>query len=94
MAKELNFTGWKTFVAELKKKGIMFKHPGGRYMLYSDYSGKGYTTARTNTFTRRDGTIDKSTITVWTEKGRVFLHEKFNVALKPIDLSMFDLGGL
>ena len=91
MAKELNFTGWKTFVAALKKKGIMFKHPGGRYMLYSDYSGKNYTTSRTNTFTRRDGTIDKNTITVWTEEGRRFLHEKFNVAFQPVDLTMFSI---
>lgn len=91
MAKELNFTGWKTFVAALKKKGIMFKHPGGRYMLYSEYSGRNYTTSRTNTFTRRDGSIDKSTITVWTEEGRRFLHKKFNVALQPVDLTMFNL---
>ena len=91
MAKELNFTGWKTFVAALKKKGIMFKHPGGRYMLYSDYSGKNYTASRTNTFTRRDGTIDKNTITVWTEEGRRFLHEKFNVAFQPVDLTMFSI---
>lgn len=91
MAKELNFTGWKKFVDELKKRGIMFKHQGGRYMLYADYSGKHYTTSRTNTFTRRDGSIDKNTITVFTEEGRRFLHDEFNVEMQPVDLTMFNI---
>ena len=90
MAKELNFTGWKTFVDTLKKKGIMYKSQGGKYMLYSDYSGKNYTTTRTNVFTRKDGTIGKDTITVFTEEGRMWLHEKLNVALQPIELDMFN----
>lgn len=89
MAKELNFRSWKAFVDKCKEDGILFKHPGGMYMIYSKYGGKGYMKTRTNTFTHRDGSIGTSVISVWTEEGRRFLHEHFNVALQPIDISMF-----
>lgn len=91
MAKELNFRSWISFVDACKKDGILFKHPGGMYMLYSKYAGKGYMKTRTNTFSHKDGTIGTSVISVWTEEGRMFLHEHFNVALQPIDLTMFPL---
>lgn len=89
MAKELNFQSWVKFFEACKKDGIMFKHPSGIYMLYAKYSGRGYMKTRTNTFTHRDGSIGTSVISVWTEEGRRFLHEHFNVALQPIDISMF-----
>lgn len=91
MAKELNFKSWKAFVEACKRDHILFKHPGGRYMLYSKYADKGYTTTRTQTFTRIDGSTGTDVYTVWTEEGRKFLHEHFNVAFKPIDLTMFNL---
>lgn len=91
MAKELNFRSWNAFVEACKKDGILFKHPGGMYMLYSKYAGKGYMKTRTNTFTHRDGSIGTSVISVWTEAGRHFLHEHFNVALQPVDFTMFNL---
>ena len=91
MAKELNFKSWKTFVEACKRDHILFKHPGGRYMLYAKYAGKGYMKTRTNTFTHKDGSIGTSVISVWTEAGRHFLHEHFNVALQPVDLTMFNL---
>ena len=89
MAKELNFRSCVSFLDTCKKEGILFKHQGGMYMLYAKYSGKGYMKTRTNTFTRRDGSIDSSSISVWTEEGRKFLHDHFNVALQPVDLTMF-----
>ena len=89
MAKELNFRSWTTFVDACKKDGILFKHPGGMYMLYAKFAGKGYMKTRTNTFSHKDGTIGTSVISVWTEEGRRFLHEHFNVALHPVDLTMF-----
>jgi len=89
MAKELNFRSWVAFVEACKKDGILFKHQGGMYMLYAKYSGKGYMKTRTNTFTHKDGSIGTSVIAVWTEEGRHFLHEHFNVEMKPIDLTMF-----
>lgn len=47
-------------------------------MLTAKYSEKGYTKPRTTTFIRSDGSTGTNTITVWTEKGRVFLHTLFN----------------
>lgn len=90
MAKELNFRSWVAFIDACKKDGILFKHQGGMYMLYAKYSGKGYMKTRTNTFSHKDGSIGTSVISVWTEAGRHFLHEHFNVALQPIDLTMFN----
>ena len=90
MAKELNFRSCVAFLDACKRDGILFKHQGSRmYMLYAKHSGKGYMKLRTNTFTRRDGSIDSSSISVWTEEGRRFLHEHFNVAMRPVDLTMF-----
>lgn len=91
MAKELNFRSWNAFIDACKKDGILFKHQGGMYMLYSKYAGKGYMKTRTNTFTHKDGSIGTSVISVWTEAGRHFLHEHFNVALQPVDFTMFNL---
>lgn len=91
MAKELNFRSWNAFIDACKKDGILFKHQGGMYMLYSKYAGKGYMKTRTNTFTHKDGSIGTSVISVWTEAGRHFLHEHFNVALQPVDFTMFNI---
>ena len=91
MAKELNFRSWNAFIEACKKDGILFKHQGGMYMLYAKYAGKGYMKTRTNTFSRKDGSIGTSVISVWTEAGRHFLHEHFNVALQPVDFTMFNL---
>ena len=91
MAKELNFRSWNAFIDACKKDMIIFKHPGGMYMLYAKYAGNGYMKTRTNTFTHRDGSIGTSVISVWTEAGRHFLHEHFNVALQPVDFTMFNL---
>ena len=91
MAKELNFRSWVAFIDACKKDGILFKHQGGMYMLYAKYSGKGYMKTRTNTFSHKDGTIGTSVIAVWTEEGRKFLHEHFNVEMKPVDLTMFTI---
>lgn len=91
MAKELNMRSVNVFIDACKKDLIIFKHPGGMYMLYAKYAGKGYMKTRTNTFTHKDGSIGTSVISVWTEAGRHFLHEHFNVALQPIDLTMFNI---
>ena len=89
LAKELGFRSWKDFVEELKKRGIMFRNPGGKYQLYADYSGKGYTTTRTAVYNTATGD-GKDTYTVWTEKGRMFLHELFGIDLPAVDGTMFD----
>ena len=76
MAKELNFTGVHTFIARLKALNLIYKQ-SGQYQLAYRFSGQGYTTTRTARFYHSDGTPDCSVSTVWTEKGRKFLHDFF-----------------
>lgn len=90
MAKELNFRSWAAFIEACKKDHILFKQ-SGIYMLYAKFSGKGYMKTRTTPYQKSDGTVGTNTISVWTEEGRRFLHEHFNVALQPVDLTMFRL---
>lgn len=76
IAKELGMREAEQLHKALKEKGIMFKQ-SGQWMLTAKYSGKGYTKSRTTTYTRSDGSQGTNTITVWTEKGRAFLHHLF-----------------
>lgn len=76
MAKELGMREAEQLHKVLKEKGVMFKQ-SGQWMLTAKYSGKGYTKPRTTTYTRSDGSQGTNTITVWTEKGRAFLHHLF-----------------
>lgn len=93
MAKQLNFRSTQKFIQTLMEKKICYKR-SDTYMLYADYAGNGYTRPRTSRFFHRDGTPGAKTYTVWTEKGRMWLHEIFNVALQPVDLTMFNLESL
>lgn len=88
MAKELNFRSVNVFLAECVKAGILYKQ-SGMWLLYSKYGGHGYMKTRTTPYRKSNGEIATNSITVWTEEGRMFLHKRFNVALQPIDLSMF-----
>lgn len=76
MAKELNFTGVQSFMTKLKELKLIFKQ-SGQWQLTAKYAGKRYTTTRTARYFRSDGTPDTSVSTVWTEKGRMFLHSFF-----------------
>lgn len=58
-------------------KGIQRK-TNSRYVLYAKYQGKGYATTRTHPHTGSDGVIRTTHLLVWTEKGRVFLHNLVN----------------
>ena len=49
----------------------------GQWMLYNQYVGNGYTKAHTTTYTKKDETTGTNTQTVWTEKGRAFIHSLF-----------------
>jgi Rha family phage regulatory protein len=53
---------------------IIFKQ-SGQWILYVKYQDKGYTKPRTHHYTHSDGTTGTNTITVWTEKGRAFIHQ-------------------
>lgn len=78
MSKELGLREAEQLHKILKEKGVMFKQ-SGQWMLTAKYCEHGYTKPRTHQFTRNDGSIGTSTTTVWTEKGRVFLHDMFNL---------------
>lgn len=77
VAKELGMREAEQLHKALKSKGIMFKQ-SGQWMLTAKYSEKGYTKPRTVTFPRSDGSQGSNTITVWTERGRAFLHHLFS----------------
>lgn len=78
MSKELGLREAEQLHKILKEKGVMFKQ-SGQWMLTAKYCEHGYTKPRTHQFTRNDGSVGTSTTTVWTEKGRVFLHDMFNL---------------
>lgn len=78
MSKELGLREAEQLHKILKEKGVMFKQ-SGQWMLTAKYCEHGYTKPRTHQFTRNDGSVGTNTTTVWTEKGRAFLHKVFNV---------------
>lgn len=78
IAKELGMSG-KALHKQLNERGIMY-HQDGHWVLYSKYQGLGFTKTRTHTYevVENDKTVTKTSIsTVWTEKGRAFLHKIF-----------------
>lgn len=83
MSKELGLRHAEQMHTTLKEKGIMFKQ-SGQWLLTAKYSDKGYTKPRTHQYTRNDGSIGTNTTTVWTEKGRAFLHLVFQSFQKAI----------
>lgn len=79
LAKELGFTSGEALNKKLKEMRVQYKQ-SGQWLLYTNYSGKGYTKTKTESFTRNDGSIGTNTYTVWTEVGRAFLHSLFKVS--------------
>ena len=76
MAKELDLRTAKQLHALLKWWGIMIRQ-SGQWMLAAKYCGQSYTKTRTHPYTKQDGTQGTNSITVWTERGRWFLHQVF-----------------
>lgn len=77
IAKEFGW-GAVTMNKKLQKLGIQYLC-NGQWVLYSRYQNKGYT--KTNSYPygyHEDGTIRTRALTVWTEKGRKFLHDLFD----------------
>lgn len=72
IAKEFGW-GAETLNRKLKERGIHYKQ-NGQWILYAQYSGKGYTKSITRTFTRSDGSMSSQLQTVWTEKGHEFIY--------------------
>ncbi len=73
VAKELGFTCAAALCKKLKAIGVMFRQ-SGQWMLTAKYCGKDLTKTRTHHYTHSDGRTGSNTITVFTEKGRMYLH--------------------
>ena len=72
IAKEYG-VGAETLNAKLKSLGVQYKQ-NDQWLLYSKYQDKGYT--KTNTYQKTVNEVERTWhSTVWTEKGRKFIHE-------------------
>lgn len=58
---------------KLKEAGILYNQ-SGQWLLKQPYASWGLHATRTQTYTRSDGSTGTSTYTVWTEKGKRFIH--------------------
>lgn len=76
VAKELGFTAIG-LNQKLKDLGIQYK-VNGQWVLKAKHMNKEYTDTETTTFVRTNGETGTSTLTVWTEKGRNFIHSLLN----------------
>lgn len=65
IAKELGMSA-ETLNKKLRDRGVQYKQNG-------QWLDKGYTGTKTHTYTRSDGEVGTSMLTVWTEKGREFI---------------------
>jgi len=64
---------------ELNNLGIQYKQ-AGTWLLYAKYQDKGYTKTKTHSFTDNHGNQQTSMSTVWTEKGRLFIHDNIRIS--------------
>lgn len=81
IAKELGISAI-TLNERLRQKGIQYKQ-GGQWLLSAKYQGKGLTKTHTYPFMHRDGSTGTQMQTVWTEKGRLFIHQVMQSQLQP-----------
>lgn len=74
IAKELGFPSAIAFNKKLCELGIQYRTGGDTWVLYSKYQGQDWTRTRTYSYTDSEGRSRTNITTVWTEKGRQFLH--------------------
>lgn len=74
IAKEIGLKSADQLHKKLREMKVMY-YQSGQWLLTAKYCGKGYTKARTTQFTRSDGSVGTNTITVWSEAGRMFIHQ-------------------
>lgn len=72
-AKDYGMTG-QDMNKLLHNFGIQYKM-GKQWLLYEKYQSYGYTHSKATKITRKDGRLDVSYNTEWTQKGRLFLYE-------------------
>jgi anti-repressor protein len=86
VAKELGM-GAQSLNKKLYEKGIQYLNDD-HWVLYAQHQNKGYTVTRTHHFYDSEGKPRTSLQTVWTEKGRAFIHRVLNPALLSISKPM------
>lgn len=72
IAKELGMSAI-TLNKKLRDKKVQYRQDG-TWLLYSRYQDRGYTKTRTHTYVDSSGQMKTNVQTVWTEKGREFIH--------------------
>lgn len=75
IAKEYGW-GAETLNKKLAAMGIQYKQ-NRQWILYAKYDDKGYTKSKPVTYPKSDGTTGTQMQTVWTSKGREFIHSIF-----------------
>lgn len=89
VAKEFGM-GASAFSDFLFKKKVIYRQ-SGMWMMFAKYDNEGYSAVRTKTIDKNRGSVFTSSYLVWTEKGRMFLHNKFDKELNvDTQLDMFD----
>ena len=58
----------------LHEEGVQY-NVNGQWILYRKHMGKGYTSSKTVDIVRSNGEQDTKLTTVWTQKGRLMIHE-------------------
>lgn len=57
---------------------------GEQWILYADHQGKGYVRSKTCEYAKHDGSVGTKQLTVWTQKGRMFLYQRLkNIGVLP-----------
>lgn len=72
--------------SELNDLKIQYKQ-SGTWLLYAKYQNQGYTKTKTHSFTDNHGNHQTSMSTVWTEKGRKFVHSLVDIGSRKFNLT-------
>ena len=88
VAKEFGM-GASAFSDFLFKNKVIYRQ-SGMWMMFAKYDNEGYSAVRTKTIDKNRGSVFTSSYLVWTEKGRMLLHNKFDKELNvDTQLDMF-----
>lgn len=79
IAKELNMSAQR-LNSELYARQIQY-YCDGSWVLYAKYANQGLTETRTHAYVNTKNEVHTRIYTVWTEKGRMFIHSLFNESL-------------
>lgn len=82
IAQDYGFSA-KTFNKILHQAGIQH-NVGGQWILYAVHQGQGYVRTKTTEFQKGNGTVGTKPLTVWSQKGRMFIYQKLKeIGIEP-----------